>query len=625
MLTTTAAAICVVFPATAAAAPTDLDVTWDSDGVVTQAIADGIREYRDVAVAPDGKVVACGEHIGPSGIHVERRNADGSLDTTFGGGDGAFFLDSPVGSYDRCWRVVVGPAGKVYVAAASGADMLILRLRADGTLDPTFGTGGIVHPDAAIDPAFDSNEYPHDIELDRAGRVNVVGKAFSNDPTPTHDFMLVRLTPGGAFDTTLQGRGTVVTSIIALTSGEEANAVGFQSAGRTISIGKTSIATPYPSGPAYLQSGAVVRLLNNGSVDTSFSGDGRFVPAQEADVPGQAASHEHESWFKAGGVLEDGRIIVAGQVGQGDTSDILVGRLLADGGWDPTFGAGGATIISTGMYEMAFDAAIQADGSIDLVGESEDGAGRDRLVIARVSADGVLDGSFGTGGFLAWNQGALGERYDSVAVQPDGKLVMTANLETSGGSPAWSIQRMLGTPASGVPVVDPVDDGGAGTGTGSEAISGSSGDDVVNGGGGNDVINGVGGDDRLVGGAGNDRLFGGVGRDVLLGGSGNDRLFGGADRDVLRGGDGNDQLDGGPGDDVLDGGRGRDVLRGRAGSDRVTCGAGAGRDVVDAGAGNDRIACRNGARDVVRCGVGIDVAVLDMNDAAVGCERVRRA
>jgi hypothetical protein len=99
----------------------------------------------------------------------------------------------------------------------------------------------------------------------------------------------------------------------------------------------------------------------------------------------------------------------------------------------------------------------------------------------------------------------------------------------------------------------------------------------------------------------------------LLGCSGKDRLRGTAKGETMRGGAGNDSIDAKGGDDKVFGDAGNDVLTG-----------GAGRDTINGGAGNDRINARDRARDVIDCGAGTDVAVVDAIDAVKHCERVSR-
>jgi hypothetical protein len=90
----------------------------------------------------------------------------------------------------------------------------------------------------------------------------------------------------------------------------------------------------------------------------------------------------------------------------------------------------------------------------------------------------------------------------------------------------------------------------------------------------------------ITGTAGNDVIYGLGGNDVLLGAKGNDVLFGGIGSDVLDGGTGRDRLYGGPGKDTL-----------RA---------------------------RDGQRDVVDCGPGLDMAYVDRLDRVSACERIVR-
>ena len=174
-------------------------------------------------------------------------------------------------------------------------------------------------------------------------------------------------------------------------------------------------------------------------------------------------------------------------------------------------------------------------------------------------------------------------------------------------------------------------DGGAGDdllygGDGNDSLSGQAGNDTLEGGKGNDTLLGGDGNDRLVGldgndlldgGEDNDTLLGGGGADRLLGGGGNDwadggggrdRLYGGAGNDTLKGGAGLDQLWGEDGNDLLDGGGGRDTLYGGAGDDSLL--GGAGPDRLEGEAGNDTLR-GGGGRDVLLGGAGADVLAGD--------------
>jgi Ca2+-binding RTX toxin-like protein len=229
--------------------------------------------------------------------------------------------------------------------------------------------------------------------------------------------------------------------------------------------------------------------------------------------------------------------------------------------------------------------------------------------------------------------------------------------------------------------------GGAGTdvlngGAGDDELEGGEGDDALFGEGGTDSLAGEGGQDKLEGGTGLDALEGGDGNDTLNGGGvdlvgadGADELNGGAGDDALRGGRGNDRLDGGPGGDRISGEDGRDtvsyenrdspvtvtfngiaddgepgekdnvasdveivlggpvadtlvgdarpnVLNAGKGEDYVI--GGAGPDALEGGPGIDVMRSRDNSRDVVSCGEGIDLAIVDRRDAVRGCNYVDR-
>jgi uncharacterized protein DUF11/hemolysin type calcium-binding protein len=138
-------------------------------------------------------------------------------------------------------------------------------------------------------------------------------------------------------------------------------------------------------------------------------------------------------------------------------------------------------------------------------------------------------------------------------------------------------------------------------------------------------------DDVLVGSTFGDRLFGRQGRDLLRGREGNDCLWGGEGADVLDGdggdddmwgGDGRDRLFGGTGNDRVRGGAKGDELHGATGNDQLF--PGTGRDRVWGGPGNDTIAARDGSRDVIDCGSGLDRVTADGRDRLRGCEQVSR-
>jgi uncharacterized delta-60 repeat protein len=116
------------------------------DGIVTTSISAGDDKAHGLALQADGKIIVVGETSGNGkDFAVLRYNADGSLDTSFGGGDGIVTTDFAGGSFDVAYRVVVQADGRIVVGGASGSgttDFAVARYLADGSLDTSFSGDG---------------------------------------------------------------------------------------------------------------------------------------------------------------------------------------------------------------------------------------------------------------------------------------------------------------------------------------------------------------------------------------------------------------------------------------------------------------------------------------------------
>ncbi len=160
---------------------------------------------------------------------------------------------------------------------------------------------------------------------------------------------------------------------------------------------------------------------------------------------------------------------------------------------------------------------------------------------------------------------------------------------------------------------------------GDDKLRGNDSSNTIYGGRGGDTIAGFGAGDNLYGGEGNDTIKGGEGNDLTYGGPGRDTTYGGSGADNMNGGDGNDHLYADSGRDVVEGDEGDDVIYIKDRDDYDGPGDVAG-DVARGGGGDDEINARDGERDQIACGPGLDLAVLDFEDrlADDSCERVQR-
>lgn len=120
-------------------------------------------------------------------------------------------------------------------------------------------------------------------------------------------------------------------------------------------------------------------------------------------------------------------------------------RFRPDGAPDTTFGSGG--VVSTdfgGDLDFAAAVALQTDGRIVVAGvEGDDsGAGRD-FALARYTAGGGLDATFGSGGRVTTDFGGDMDDAQGVAVQPDGRIVVAGSVITAAGSRDFGVVRYL--------------------------------------------------------------------------------------------------------------------------------------------------------------------------------------
>ncbi|HSK16296.1 MAG TPA: hypothetical protein VK915_09005 [Gaiellaceae bacterium] len=469
---------------TAAAAPAGLDRTFGENGRVR--IDSGVSEdVYDVALQPDGKILAAGWTAEGNNAVVYRLRRNGTLDPRFGGGDGVAMIASSAEEWVAA--IAAQPDGKIVVAGHTsiGNNSVVYRLGPSGKLDPTFGGDGRVELDGGGD------EYAFDVALQPDGRILVAGRTSVGS-----DATVYRLKPNGDPDPTFDGDGAV-----RLDSGasEGAYAVAVQPDGKIVVAGDTSGG----------ENAVVYRLKPNGDPDPAFDGDGVI----ELDSGG-----DEEAYAVA--LQPDGKIVVAGRTSIG--YDATVYRLRSNGSHDPTFDGDGTVAIDAGGVERASAVAIQANGKIVASGQTTNSAAAFRL-----TGNGSPDPSFGENGVRTLKADDLSDA-EAVVLQRDGRIVLGGwRYDPDDDDPV--IVRLKGDP---VPTCAGRYATIVGTKRG-DRITGTPGRDVLAGLGGSDTIRGLAGDDRLCGGKGDDHLYGGPGNDRLYGGPGFDRFFGGPGKDIV--------------------------------------------------------------------------------------------
>ena len=275
---------------------------------------------------------------------------------------------------------------------------------ADGTLDPNFGTGGIVTT------PLNGGGLARQAVTQTDGKLVVVGNGFNlATPTSVGDIVLARYLPNGSLDPTFGSGGLVVTHIPGLSGSDTAYDVALQSDGRIVVVGLKS--------EAQFEMIAI-RYLGDGALDPSFGVNGIARPS----LPGSNSA-------LAVAIQTDGAILLGGMTRPSSAPQRMsVVRLQANGSLDGTFGSGGVASVDAsgnGTGAIVFDMALQTDGRPVLTGFVVPNGGADaQIATVRFTTTGLPDGSFGTDGVVRTNVGALDEVGIGVAVQPDGRVVV---------------------------------------------------------------------------------------------------------------------------------------------------------------------------------------------------------
>jgi len=396
----------------------DLDPTFGTGGIVTMDMGGGTDRGLSVAVQPDGRIVAAGyTSIGSHYVAVLRFNADGSLDTTF---DGDGMLTTGFGTPQAVGHdVVVQPDGKIvvagYVYGVANDDFAVVRYNVNGSLDTSFGTGGKVTTDLGS-----TGDHGYTVALQSDGKIVVAGG------TGASLFALARYNTNGSLDSSFDGDGRVTTAV---GSSSVAYGMALQPDGKIVVVGESG------SG-SYIV--AVARYNADGSLDTSFDGDGWVTTAVGSPSRGRSVA-----------LQPDGKIVVAGETGSGSYNVALV-RYNGNGSLDTSFDGDGQVTTAVGASSRGYGVALQSDGKVVVAGSSDGD-----FALVRYHGNGSLDSSFGTDGKATASLGS--DAAYSVALQSDGKIVVAGESNYGiavarfiGGAPAPEV-AVLG---NGISITD---------------------------------------------------------------------------------------------------------------------------------------------------------------------------
>jgi uncharacterized delta-60 repeat protein len=394
VLAATATAVVLSAPM-AMAAPGDLDPTFGVGGLVHTDISATSDEAKAVALAPDGKIVVAGLTVFGSiaDFALARYRPDGSLDDTF---DGDGIVRTSIGpSYDIAFAVAVQPDSKIVVAGQTldgQVKSVLARYNADGTLDSSFGQGGVTV--TSLDTWFGSSFRAVAIQQD--GGIIVGGFAQTNRGTQGTVARYDRL---GVLETTFSGGGVALLPDVRFVTG-----IAIQDDGRLLASGGFRVA----------------RLHQDGTTDSGYGVDGVTTPLFTSDNIYDSTSM---------GVQPDQKVVIGGYLNsltpEGSAPDFALARFNFDGTLDTGYAGDG--VATVGFVTDAADGinaiGIQTDGKTVAVGNAQSSPfGGADFAVARFLSSGGLDTGFGNGGTVRTEIAGVETSY-GMTVQPDGAIV----------------------------------------------------------------------------------------------------------------------------------------------------------------------------------------------------------
>ena len=340
--------------------------------------------------------------------------SSGQLDTNFGYQGAAPILGAPI------QEIVSDSEGRLLVAGAYSMS----RFTADGQTDATFASLGTLNvPGGGTDVG---DNYIDDVALEPDGKI----LAYVDNPNAV---MVDRFYSDGAVDTTFGTNGST-TAITIDVSGQQLSLsnqddnnlkqIAVLSDGRIVIAGSISV-------PSVGQVAALAMLSPAGALDTSFNGNGTlelpFVPGapfNPAEVINLAVNDSH--------------ILVLTTNGNG----VRLYQFNPDGSIDTRFGSNGhidfeptegladrwLVVLPEGQFLLwAIDTSQRLNGTTELIG--------------RYNAEGTPDATFGSDGVVTDASNYIGALDNDIAVQPNGKLVITDASEQRRAAGFAAIER----------------------------------------------------------------------------------------------------------------------------------------------------------------------------------------
>jgi uncharacterized delta-60 repeat protein len=390
-------------------------------------------------LTPKHTLVAFAMALAPALVYGQTQS--GTLDASFGNG-GTVTTDF-AGASDGAAAVAIQPDGKIVAAGTTvvgfDTEFALARYNSNGTLDASFGAGGRVA--TAFGGRF---EHATSVAIGIDGKIVVAGGSVVG---LFNDFALARYNADGTLDAGFGTGGKVLTGFGV---SAQAYSVAVQPDGKIVVAGEANIDGNFDF--------ELVRYNTDGTLDNSFGAGGKVSTDFGLFEQGYSYALAYSLALQP-----DGKIVLAGEATFGTfnaQADFALARYNSDGTLDTSFGIGGKVTTNVGGgRDFVSSVAVQPDGKI-VAG----GFARFNFALARYTPSGALDASFGTGGEVTTDIGGLTDWVNTIALEPDGKIIAVGLTFINGSfqpalaqyNPSGTLDTSFGTGGKLTPLSAPV-------------------------------------------------------------------------------------------------------------------------------------------------------------------------
>ncbi len=364
-------------------------------------------------IQPDGKILVAGKSFFNDGTYfsVARFNANGTIDTSFGT-DGSTTLENFFG-HGQINGMALDANGRVLIAGSSDF-VEVYCLTSNGAIDTTFGVNGKADLTGNFGGAYS-------IQVLANGKILVAGQEATDiNGVFSGNFMIARLNANGIPDTTFGTSDGISNAGSTDADNEVLFKISVLSNNKILALARVWTGSDWDI--------AVIRYNANGTLDTTFNGNGFSTFGSAAfDNPRDMA------------VQADGKILVSGVYG--DSVEFLMVRINADGSTDTSFGNNGVvqTIIDGDSQSLAMK--LLDNQEILLIGLAGVDFYNQNFAIAKYNANGSIDTDFGNQGVVLTDFNGGFDAASAAVITPDNMLVVTGTAENLNDSYDFALAK----------------------------------------------------------------------------------------------------------------------------------------------------------------------------------------